>query len=211
VRIGAEVERRLRDAGVAHPRAMLLRIFKEERTLETWVAPAGEGPFVHLGDHSVCATSGGPGPKGRRGDGQVPEGVYRIVALNPWSRFHLSLRVDYPNAADRARNPGVPAAELGGDIYIHGNCVTIGCIPIGDAAIEEVYLLAQETRAGGGEVRVLILPARPGGPRWSRIVERGTPAEVSLWRSLEALSARLDRSHRWSPVQIRRDGTYAAD
>ena len=137
------------------PRALLLRVFKEERVLEIWVAGALDGPLVHLGDHAVCASSGGPGPKARAGDGQVPEGLYRVTTLNPWSRFHLSLRLDYPNEADRARNPGVAVSALGGEIFVHGNCVTIGCIPIGDEAIEEVYLAALETRAHGGQISVL--------------------------------------------------------
>ena len=68
----------LEAAGVPHPRALLLRVFKEERVLEMWAAAAPEGPFVHVGDHPVCASSGGPGPKARAGDGQVPEGLYRV-------------------------------------------------------------------------------------------------------------------------------------
>ena len=210
-RAGPRVARALESAEVPAPRAVLLRMFKEERVLEVWVAEAPERPFVHLGDHPVCASSGGPGPKARVGDGQVPEGVYRVTALNPWSQFHLSMRLDYPNAADRARSPGVGARELGGEIFIHGGCATIGCIPIGDEAIEEVYLLAQQTRAAGGEVLALILPARPGAPRWAAMVGRGTAVEVTLWRSLEALSTRLERTHRWPRVEARPDGSYAAD
>jgi len=103
-RTGTRLAQLLADAGVAHPQALLLRVFKEERVLELWVAAAPEGPFVHLADHAVCASSGGPGPKARTGDGQVPEGLYRVTTLNPWSRFHLSLRLDYPNAADRAKS-----------------------------------------------------------------------------------------------------------
>jgi len=210
-RAGPRIARALETAGVPGPRTVLLRVFKEEGVLEVWVAEGRERPFVHLGDHPVCASSGGPGPKVRHGDGQVPEGVYRVTALNPWSQFHLSMRLDYPNAADRARNPGVEARELGGEIFIHGGCATIGCIPLGDEAIEEVYLLAQQTRAAGGEVSVLILPARPGAARWTAIVGRGTPGEVSLWRSLEVLSTRLDRTHRWPRIQAQPDGSYVAD
>jgi murein L,D-transpeptidase YafK len=76
-RTGPRLTRMLEAAGVAHPRALLLRIFKEERVLEMWAAAAPDGPFVHVGDHAVCASSGGPGPKARAGDGQVPEGLYQ--------------------------------------------------------------------------------------------------------------------------------------
>jgi len=209
-RVGPEVARGLLAAGVPHPRALLLRVFKDERVLEVWAAAEPDGAFVHVGDHPVCASSGGPGPKARVGDGQVPEGLYRVSSLNPWSQFHLSLRLDYPNAADRARNPGVAPSALGGDIYVHGNCVTIGCIPLGDAAIEEVYLAAMEARAQGGQVRVLILPARPGGTRWTSLAARGGP-NVALWRSLEAISTRFDGGHRIPRVAVKTDGTYALE
>ena len=201
----------LEAAGVPHPRALLLRVFKEERVLEMWAAASPEGPFVHVGDHPVCASSGGPGPKARAGDGQVPEGLYRVTTLNPWSRFHLSLRLDYPNAADRARNPGVPVSALGGEIFVHGDCVTIGCVPIGDEAIEEVYLAALETRGRGGEVSVLVLPARPGAPRWSTLFKGASPGNASLWGSLAGISERLDKSHRLPSVRAGSDGTYLVE
>lgn len=176
-----------------------------------WAAAAAEGPFVHLGDHAVCASSGGPGPKARLGDGQVPEGLYRVTTLNPWSRYHLSLRLDYPNAADRARNPGVPQRSLGGEIFMHGNCVTIGCIPIGDEAIEEVYLAALDVRARGGEVAVLVLPARPGGPGWTALTKDAAPGHTRLWSSLAAISQQLDASHRLPRVRAGSDGTYLVE
>jgi murein L,D-transpeptidase YafK len=205
------VTRTLEEAGVPRPRAILLRVFKEERLLEVWAAATPGGPFVHLGDHRVCASSGGPGPKARTGDGQVPEGLCRVERFNPWSNFHLSMRLDYPNAADRARNPGVPVHALGGEIFVHGACVTIGCIPLGDEAIEEVYLTALDTRARGGEVRVLILPARPAGPRWAT-VHRGADAPVrALWDSLGAVSAGFDTSHRLGAVAVAADGTYRVE
>jgi hypothetical protein len=207
-RSGPRLARLLEGAGVAHPRALLLRVFKEERVLELWAAAAPEGPLVHLGDHRVCASSGGPGPKARVGDGQVPEGLYRVTTLNPWSRFHLSMRLDYPNAADRARNPGVPPSALGGEIFIHGSCVTIGCIPIGDDAVEEVYLAALDTRTRGGELSVLVLPARPGGERWAALMKDASPGNAALWRSLAAISERLDAHHRPPRVRAGADGAY---
>jgi murein L,D-transpeptidase YafK len=196
---------------VPRPKALLLRVFKEERVLEVWAASAPDGPFVHVGDHAVCASSGGPGPKARTGDGQVPEGLYRVTTLNPWSQFHLSMRLDYPNAADRARNPGVPVNALGGEIFVHGNCVTIGCIPIGDEAIEEVYLAALDTRSRGGEVSVLVLPARPGAARWAALTKGASGANAALWRSLAGISERLDASHRLPRVRAAADGTYQVE
>ena len=207
-RTGPRLAKLLEGAAVAHPRALLLRVFKEERVLELWAAASPEGPFVHLTDHAVCASSGRPGPKARAGDGQVPEGLYRVTTLNPWSRFHLSLRLDYPNAADRARNPGVAVSALGGEIFVHGNCVTIGCIPIGDDAIEEVYLAALDVRGRGGGVSVLVLPSRPGSERWAALVKDGAAGNAPLWRSLAGISEHLDAGRRLPRVRAGSDGTY---
>jgi len=100
-------------------------------------------------------------------------------------------------------------SALGGEIFIHGDCVTIGCIPIGDEAIEEVYLAALDTRTRGGEVSVLALPARPAGDRWTALMQGSASARSApLWRSLAALSERLDASHRLPRVRAGSDGTY---
>lgn len=99
--------------------------------------------------------SGGPGPKRRAGDRQVPEGFYEIDGLNPNSLFHLSLRVDYPNAEDRAAAT-VPVKELGGDIFVHGGAASIGCVALGDDAIEEVFTLV--ARVPAGRRRILLAP-----------------------------------------------------
>ncbi len=137
------------------PRRVTLLVFKQEKRMETWGANA-RGPFRHLADFPILAASGGPGPKRRQGDGQVPEGFYRISFLNPNSAYHLSLRVDYPNADDRRLPDRLPPARQGGDIYVHGNAVSIGCVAIGDAAIEHVFCLV--ARAAPGERRILLAP-----------------------------------------------------
>jgi murein L,D-transpeptidase YafK len=81
------------------------------------------------------------GPKRREGDLQVPEGFYRLPELNPRSSYHLSIRVDYPNGDDIA-HAAVARGDMGGDIYIHGSDVSIGCMALGDRAIEELFLMA---------------------------------------------------------------------
>jgi tetratricopeptide (TPR) repeat protein len=102
------------------------------------------------------ALGGNPiGPKERQGDNKTPEGTYVIDGRNKDSRFHLSLRISYPNERDRNR-----AKELGvspgGDIMIHGikngfswvgdahTAVdwTKGCIAVTDEEIEEISKLA---------------------------------------------------------------------
>ena len=100
--------------------------------------------------------SGGLGPKLRKGDGQIPEGVYAIEYLNPNSQFHLSVKLDYPNVFDKTKGRADGRDRLGFDIFIHGGSATIGCIPIGDAGIEEVFLMVSEV--GINNVTAIVSP-----------------------------------------------------
>jgi murein L,D-transpeptidase YafK len=92
----------------------------------------------------------------RKGDGQVPEGIYRIESLNPNSRYHLSLRVSYPNEFDRARAKREQRTNPGGDIMIHGGAASIGCLAMGDEAAEELFVLAALT--GIRNITVVLSP-----------------------------------------------------
>lgn len=149
-------QERCRAAGLAYPPAHVRLLgLKAEKRLEVYAADA-QGGWKPLAAYPVLAASGGPGPKLREGDGQVPEGLYRIVLLNPNSRFHVSLRVDYPSAEDREHARADGREHLGGDIMIHGGQASIGCIAIGDSAIEEVFTLAAQV--GIAQVDTLILP-----------------------------------------------------
>lgn len=144
-------------AGVAYPPARVtLLAFKSERVLELWArAGARETPrFVRR--YPILAASGGPGPKLREGDLQVPEGRYRVLWLNPMSSYHLSLRLDYPNAFDQAQARREGRTRLGGDIFIHGRAVSIGCLAVGDEAVEELFVLAADV--GVEHVQTLIAP-----------------------------------------------------
>ena len=130
--------------GIVYPPSRLrLLAFKEEKVLEVWGANK-TGTFHKLATYPIRAASGHAGPKRHEGDRQVPEGFYRLTSLNPISHYHLSIRVDYPNADDIAANPDIPINHLGSDIYIHGKAASIGCLAMGDAAIEEIFSLAAQ-------------------------------------------------------------------
>lgn len=121
-------------------------ILKSQRQLQLW---SGE---KLLKTYKVALGPNAVGRKEREGDGRTPEGLYSVVGHNPRSAFHLSLRISYPNAEDRAR-----AAKLGvspgGDIMIHGlpagyawvghghtlHDWTAGCIAVTNDEIEEIY------------------------------------------------------------------------
>jgi murein L,D-transpeptidase YafK len=139
--------------GVAESAGGKLRIlvFKNERSVEVH-APGWKVPRIY----PMTAFSGTLGPKLREGDGQIPEGIYGIGYLNPNSSYYLSLKVTYPNASDRARAKADGRTNLGGDIMIHGKAVTIGCVPVGDDAIEDIFYLA--SAVGIKNVSVVIAP-----------------------------------------------------
>lgn len=136
------------------PRNVTLLALKEERTVELWAGEPGSLRLVR--SYPVLAASGVSGPKLREGDLQVPEGIYRILWLNPNSSYHLSLKLDYPNAFDRRQARRELRTDLGGDIFIHGRSVSIGCIALGDSAIEELFVLAADV--GLARIQVLIAP-----------------------------------------------------
>ena len=144
-------------ADLSYPpaRAALIGL-KSEKRLEVYAATA-TGTFRFVRSIPILAASGGPGPKLCEGDGQVPEGLYGIELLNPNSRFHLSLRINYPNESDRRHGGEDGRKNLGGDIMIHGNAVSIGCIAIGDEAAEDVFVLAAKT--GIKNISVILAPA----------------------------------------------------
>ena len=109
-----------------------MQLLRDGKVLRTYRIALGDAPVGH---------------KRQQGDERTPEGDYTISFRNAKSRFHLSLRVSYPNAADRAQ-AAARGVDPGGDIMIHGNTPpgytsdwTDGCIAVTDAEIEEIWRL----------------------------------------------------------------------
>jgi murein L,D-transpeptidase YafK len=140
------------------PDEIYIRSFKYDRQLEVWVKKDTSSTYQLFKQYRVCMQSGAMGPKRMEGDYQVPEGFYHINEFNPNSNYHLSLGLSYPNASDRLlSDPKRP----GSAIYIHGKCMSTGCIAIEDEPIEELYALAQIVKQAGQDIiPVHIFPAR---------------------------------------------------
>jgi murein L,D-transpeptidase YafK len=137
---------------------IFIMVLKKEEKLQVWAKNTKDKKYILLENYPVCKSSGRLGPKKKQGDLQVPEGFYHIVNFNPESKFHLSLSINYPNAYDKANSK---AADLGNNICIHGSCVTIGCLPLTDELIKEVYILAvQAYNSGQKQIPVHIFPAQ---------------------------------------------------
>ncbi|HEY0057768.1 MAG TPA: L,D-transpeptidase family protein [Flavisolibacter sp.] len=157
---------------------MYIRSFKYDGQLEVWVKDNRKEPFKLFKTYKVCALAGSLGPKRMEGDYQVPEGFYYINELNPKSNYHLSLGLNYPNASDRILSD---FERPGGDIYIHGSCVTVGCIPIKDDQIEELYILAAQAKDRGQDfIPVHIFPIRYSNKKSVAYLEQLAKTDASL-------------------------------
>ncbi len=161
---------RFAKAGVAYPpRDIALLAFKKEQHIQLW-AQDQKQKWRHVYTYPLTAYSGSLGPKLRERDRQIPEGIYRLTMFNPFSSMHLSMMIDYPNSFDRLHASMDGRQTLGGDIFLHGKSSSVGCLAVGDSAIDELFLLTR--RVGLAHVQVIIAPndlryAKPATSRFS--------------------------------------------
>lgn len=134
------------------PKELVLIGLKQEEVLMIIARDDKSKHFQKVCEYPILGTSGVAGPKLKQGDFQMPEGFYKISAFNPNSRFHLSLRVNYPNTEDRKNASLEKRTNLGGDIMIHGSNCSIGCLAMGDNEIEEIFTLVHDTGRSGTKV-----------------------------------------------------------
>lgn len=137
---------------------VFIRAFKFEEDIEVWAKNTQDSTYKLITTYKFCNNVGELGPKRKEGDLQIPEGFYSLSKFNPASAYFLSLQVDYPNASDI-----VFADKLkpGGMIFVHGGCTTVGCIPITDEWIKELYVFCVEAKNSGQEyIPIHIFPAR---------------------------------------------------
>ena len=182
----AEILWKLKSAGLSKNNfRMLLMAAKENAELRIFAGENRPGAKLFLLEsYRICAGSGIPGPKNCQGDGQVPEGFYHISRFNPESLYHLALEISYPGKADVIRSD---CRNPGSAIMIHGKCVTIGCLPMTDSAIEEIYLYAV-TAAGNGQqkIPVYLFPAWPDSREFSRLLKTHSEntSLIDFWQNL---------------------------
>lgn len=185
--------------------SIYIRAYKEEGLLEVWAKNKTQSEFTFLKSFSICAKSGTIGPKRKQGDGQVPEGFYEISAFQPQSSYHLALKVNYPNKSDRLK---ATAKDPGGDIMIHGNCVTIGCIPLQDEPIEELYILAVEAKNSGNTIYADIYPFKFNTKNTSRIQITSDMELKNFWLSLKKGCDYFDATQKRAAISIDTKGNY---
>jgi len=197
---------KIQNAGTGYE--LFLRAFKKEKDLEVWIRQKGVSGYTLLTTYPFCTSSGTLGPKRKEGDLQIPEGVYSINHFNPFSTFHLSLGINYPNVSDRKLSD---KKHPGGAIYIHGNCVSIGCIPITDEKIKELYILAVESKENGQtSIPVHIFPARLNEGVVEQLVKdnRVDDAVILFWKNLEVVYGDFELTKKLRPVKVNKAGEY---
>lgn len=200
----ANLQTELSAAGITKPFKLYIAAYKNEGKLELWLKTNGQKAYKLFKTYDFCAHSGTLGPKVKEGDLQTPEGFYYINVFNPKSSFHLSLGINYPNKVDERRSG---KERPGGNIYIHGNCVTVGCIPLTDDKIKEVYVLAVEAKnASQDQIPVHIFPFKMTSVNLNAYLKQ-YPAQRALWTNLET-GYRYFEKHNNLAVVTEKEGKY---
>lgn len=186
---------------------LYLQILKEQEMVNVYLKNKNVDTFSLFAIYDFCSTVGFLGPKQRQGDFQIPEGFYVLESFNPKSNYHLSLRVSYPNIADRIRNK---SSNLGGDIMIHGGCATIGCIPIGDMMIEQLYLLATEAKnCGQDNVYIHIFPNEMSERNRLRIMKQYPAAQLHrFWYNMLPVYEYFKTHKKLPKIEVNSSGDY---
>ncbi|MBN8542620.1 MAG: murein L,D-transpeptidase [Deltaproteobacteria bacterium] len=194
------IENQLAAKGLRWGDGLFLRVFKDEAVIEAWMMKQG-GQYELYKSFPICRFSGGLGPKLKTGDGKTPEGFYglRSGSFNPYSAYHLSLNIGFPNKYDRHHG------RTGRFLMIHGDCVSIGCLAMTDNGIEEIYALVEAAVAAGQfEVPLHIFPFRLDRFTLFRYLRFDS---FGFWRELRD-GYRYFEDHRRPPQIDVRDGRY---
>ncbi|NNC94343.1 MAG: hypothetical protein HKN92_02195 [Chitinophagales bacterium] len=185
------------------PDNLFVRVFKREKIVEVW-GSGGDDSFVLLKDFPICALSGDLGPKRMEGDKQVPEGVYNVELFNPVSKYHLSVKINYPNKSDKILGHRI---YPGSNIFFHGGCKTIGCIPLTDELIKEFYTLALKSYSNNGKLPVHIFPFKMDGEEYEKACEE-MQNNKKFWSEIQPIYQFFETKKALPIVSIDNGGSY---
>ena len=205
----AAVFKTLAEHSIAHDSLQIyIRAFKTERKIEVWGKNICDPAFTLIKEFPICEISGEIGPKRRSHDLQVPEGFYHINELNPYSKYYLSMRINYPNASDSIRGN---RAHLGNLIYIHGNCESSGCIAITDERIKELFVYCIEAyNSGQKEISITIFPQQLTDTNYALLTKgySKNKDKISLWADLKKSYDLFSQTKIPPNVKFLPDGTH---
>lgn len=212
-RKGDTLQKQFEAKGLEWPaRFVYIRSFKYDGQMEVWAKNERKDQYKLFKTYKVCALAGTLGPKRMQGDYQVPEGFYYINEFNPNSSYYLSLGLNYPNPSDKILSD---TYKPGGDIYIHGSCVTTGCIPVTDQQIDEIYLIAAFAKnAGQDYIPVHIFPVRYNNKRSAEYLNglmKNDAQLKSFATNLERVYDHFEATHQLPVIMTNTSGDYVFD
>lgn len=187
---------------------LFFRVFKQEEILEVWAKSATSEQFVLIKTYPFCTNSGTLGAKRKEGDRQIPEGFYSINRFNPKSSYYLSLGLNYPNASDLILSD---KAAPGSDIFIHGACVSVGCVSITDDKIKEVYLLANEAKKHGqNTIEVHCFPMKLNNNAIEKTIAENPKFKQyqDFWNNLKIGYDLFEKEKKLFEVDVEENGAY---
>jgi len=204
------LKKQFEEKGLKWPAKFIyIRSFKYDSQLEVWVKQTSQEKFKLFKTYRVCALAGTLGPKRMQGDYQVPEGIYYINEFNPKSQYHLSLGLNYPNVSDKILSDSLMP---GGEIYIHGSCVTTGCIPVTDKQIEDIYVLAMHAKDEGQDfIPVHIFPVQFKNKSSNDYLNKflkDFPEYTGIASSLKQIYYYFDRTKEIPVIMVNKKGEY---
>lgn len=184
---------------------IIIIAYKVEKKLDIYAKNTLDKKFELIHTYDICTIPGELGPKRKQGDLQVPEGFYHINRFNHVSNFYLSLGINYPNQSDRKKSS---AKDLGGDIFIHGDCVSIGCLPMTDDKIKEIYLYAVYARNSGQQnIPVYIFPFKMDNLEKFTALNPKNP-NIGFWNNLKEGYDKFMKEKTTLKFSINKDGNY---
>ena len=159
---------------------ILFVAYKDLDRLDLFAKSTNQEKYIRIQQYKICARSGKLGPKKAEGDKQVPEGFYFINRFNPKSKFYLSLGLNYPNTYD------LDQQYTGSDIFIHGKCETVGCLPMTDEYMKEIYLYALwASTAGQKDIPVYIFPFEMTAANMERYHPEVDATTFTFWQNIQ--------------------------
>ncbi|MES2587729.1 MAG: L,D-transpeptidase family protein [Bacteroidota bacterium] len=187
---------------------ILILAFKDDDLLEIYAKKKSDSIYKKLISYDICSRSGELGPKRKQGDMQVPEGFYHIDRFNPTSSYYLSLGLNYPNKSDKKKSK---ASNLGGDIFIHGSCVTIGCLPMTDEKIKEIYLYSVYAKNNGqAKIPVYVFPFQMTEDKFKsyKTKYKDQTALIDFWKNLKSGYDKFQKDKKELSFSVDSKGNY---
>ena len=185
---------------------ILITAYKDEDIIEIYAKNKSDNIYKKIAVYNIAAKSGILGPKRMEGDLQVPEGFYYIDRFNPASSYYLSLGINYPNESDKKKSN---AQRLGGDIFIHGANVTIGCMPMTDDKIKEIYLYAVYAKDNGqNKIPVYIFPFKMNEENFNYHAKNYNKAIINFWKNIKEGYDIFQNTKKELNIKIDSNGNY---